>query len=145
MVVVKVDVQGQQRAISYDERSPVAGLCHVMPRASVKGRCALIVRLYHTPDPYRAQRAILVMTTTEEIPLFLQRIHSTRTTSPVVPPRNATAPLPIYLPPPALPTVEEDLIPPENFAVVSSGVYRSGFPLRKNFPFMETLRLKTIL
>jgi tyrosine-protein phosphatase SIW14 len=36
-------------------------------------------------------------------------------------------------------------VPPENFALVCSGVYRSGFPLKKNFKFMETLRLKTVL
>ena len=83
--------------------------------------------------------------TDTEIPLFLQRIHSNRLLSPTPPVRETIPPLPIYLPPPALPAVEADLIPPENFAVVSSGVYRSGFPLRKNFPFMQTLRLKTIL
>ncbi|ORX37769.1 tyrosine phosphatase family-domain-containing protein [Kockovaella imperatae] len=82
------------------------------------------------------------------MPVFLQRIHQTRPVSPVAAPapRGITSPpLPIYLPPPALPNVEEDLIPPENFAIVAPGVYRSGFPMRKNFPFMETLRLKTIL
>ncbi|WWD20255.1 hypothetical protein CI109_104731 [Kwoniella shandongensis] len=56
------------------------------------------------------------------------------------PPPNA-----LYLPPPALTKVEEDLVPPENFALVSSGVYRSGFPKKRNFKFMETLRLKTVL
>lgn len=54
-------------------------------------------------------------------------------------------PNPLYLPPPALPKVEEDLVPPENFALVSSGVYRCGFPKKRNFKFMETLRLKTVL
>ncbi|WWC65783.1 uncharacterized protein I303_108405 [Kwoniella dejecticola CBS 10117] len=54
-------------------------------------------------------------------------------------------PNPLYLPPPALPSVEEDLVPPENFALVSKGVYRSGFPKKRNFGFMQTLRLKTVL
>eukprot|EP00732_Lithocolla_globosa_P004143 Lithocolla_globosa_v1_NODE_3662_length_1610_cov_22.238432.p1 type:complete len:197 gc:universal NODE_3662_length_1610_cov_22.238432:483-1073(+) len=42
-------------------------------------------------------------------------------------------------------TVEEELFPPENFALVSPGVYRSSFPKKKNFPFLKKLRLKTIL
>ncbi len=37
------------------------------------------------------------------------------------------------------------LIPPENFSQVSVGIYRSGFPTKKNFPFLKSLRLKTIL
>ncbi|WVQ96017.1 hypothetical protein IAU59_003117 [Kwoniella sp. CBS 9459] len=57
-----------------------------------------------------------------------------------VPPPNA-----LYLPPPALPNLEEDLVPPENFALVAPGVYRCGFPKKRNFGFMETLRLKTVL
>ncbi|WVR08097.1 hypothetical protein IAU60_005143 [Kwoniella sp. DSM 27419] len=57
-----------------------------------------------------------------------------------VPPVNA-----LYLPPPALPSLEEDLVPPENFSLVSTGVYRSGFPKKRNFGFMQTLRLKTVL
>ncbi|WVN89936.1 uncharacterized protein L203_105166 [Cryptococcus depauperatus CBS 7841] len=56
------------------------------------------------------------------------------------PPPNA-----LYLPPPVQPEVKEDLVPPENFALVSSGVYRSGFPKKRNFKFMEALRLKTVL
>ncbi|WVQ77738.1 hypothetical protein IAR50_007428 [Cryptococcus sp. DSM 104548] len=56
------------------------------------------------------------------------------------PPPNA-----LYLPPPAMPAPEEDLVPPENFSLVSSGVYRCGFPKKRNFKFMETLRLKTVL
>ncbi|WVF68470.1 hypothetical protein IAT40_003237 [Kwoniella sp. CBS 6097] len=56
------------------------------------------------------------------------------------PPPNA-----LYLPPPALPKLEEDLVPPENFALVAPGVYRCGFPKKRNFGFMETLRLKTVL
>jgi len=41
---------------------------------------------------------------------------------------------------------EEALIPPENFALVEScGIYRSGFPGKKNFPFLRTLNLRTVL
>ncbi|KAK4685794.1 hypothetical protein P7C73_g4342, partial [Tremellales sp. Uapishka_1] len=61
-------------------------------------------------------------------------------TTAVPPPPN-----PLYLPPPAVPNVEEDLVPPENFALVSSGVYRCGFPKKRNFKFMEELKLKTVL
>ncbi|KAK7205836.1 tyrosine phosphatase family-domain-containing protein [Myxozyma melibiosi] len=37
------------------------------------------------------------------------------------------------------------LVPPLNFAMVASGIYRSGHPLPINFPFLETLKLKTII
>lgn len=37
------------------------------------------------------------------------------------------------------------LVPPINFALVSPGVYRSGHPNRKNFPFLLGLSLKTII
>ena len=37
------------------------------------------------------------------------------------------------------------LVPPNNFALVFPGVYRSSFPKKKNFPFLKTLKLKTIL
>ncbi|ORY90881.1 protein-tyrosine phosphatase, partial [Leucosporidium creatinivorum] len=40
---------------------------------------------------------------------------------------------------------EEDLLPPENFAMVSSFVYRSSFPKRKNFKFLKQLGLKSVL
>jgi len=41
---------------------------------------------------------------------------------------------------------EEPLfIPPLNFAVVSRGVYRSGYPNKKNHPFLKKLGLKSIL
>ena len=36
-------------------------------------------------------------------------------------------------------------VPPLNFGVVIPGVYRSGYPNRKNFPFLHTLGLKSIL
>ncbi|WVQ66094.1 uncharacterized protein L199_004272 [Kwoniella botswanensis] len=65
--------------------------------------------------------------------------------SPILQQPLSQPPNPLYLPPPALPKVEEDLVPPENFALVSKGVYRSGFPKKRNFGFMETLRLKTVL
>lgn len=37
------------------------------------------------------------------------------------------------------------LVPPLNFAMVASGIYRSGHPLPINFQFLETLKLKTIM
>eukprot|EP00953_Heterococcus_sp_UTEX-ZZ885_P039148 20085-Heterococcus_DN1.PRE.3 len=39
----------------------------------------------------------------------------------------------------------EDLYPPDNFAMVDAGVYRSSFPMKKHFPFLRRLRLKTVL
>ena len=35
--------------------------------------------------------------------------------------------------------------PPNNFALVFPGVYRSSFPKRKNFDFLKRLKLKTVL
>ncbi|XP_059066003.1 probable tyrosine-protein phosphatase DSP4 isoform X1 [Cryptomeria japonica] len=40
---------------------------------------------------------------------------------------------------------EELLIPPFNFSMVDNGVYRSGFPNTINFPFLETLHLRSII
>ncbi|KAI8820841.1 tyrosine phosphatase family-domain-containing protein [Fimicolochytrium jonesii] len=37
------------------------------------------------------------------------------------------------------------IVPPLNFAMVAPGVYRSGYPNRKNFPFLQTLRLRCIM
>lgn len=37
------------------------------------------------------------------------------------------------------------MLPPENFAMVTSFVYRSSFPKRKNFPFLKSLGLKSVL
>ena len=37
------------------------------------------------------------------------------------------------------------LYPPENFAQVFPGVYRSSFPKRRNFDFLSTIGIKTIL
>lgn len=39
----------------------------------------------------------------------------------------------------------ERYIPPSNFAMVDKRVYRSGFPNNKNFPFLETLQLNSII
>ncbi|KUF95785.1 Cysteine protease [Phytophthora nicotianae] len=40
----------------------------------------------------------------------------------------------------------EELIPPENFAMIEKGLYRSGFPKKKNFAFLKkSLQLKSIL
>ncbi|KAJ1503767.1 hypothetical protein HMI54_004796 [Coelomomyces lativittatus] len=41
--------------------------------------------------------------------------------------------------------MESVLVPPLNFAMVCSGVYRSGYPNRKNFTFLKTLQLKTLI
>ena len=40
---------------------------------------------------------------------------------------------------------DEQLIPPENFSMVEGGLYRSGFPKKKNFPFLKALGIKSIL
>eukprot|EP01111_Echinosteliopsis_oligospora_P013313 TRINITY_DN4754_c1_g2_i1.p1 TRINITY_DN4754_c1_g2~~TRINITY_DN4754_c1_g2_i1.p1 ORF type:complete len:195 (+),score=50.28 TRINITY_DN4754_c1_g2_i1:25-609(+) len=37
------------------------------------------------------------------------------------------------------------LIPPLNFAMVAKGIYRSGYPNKKNHPFLKKLGLKSIL
>ena len=36
-------------------------------------------------------------------------------------------------------------VPPLNFSLVEDGIYRSGFPMPINFPFLEQLGLKTIV
>ena len=36
-------------------------------------------------------------------------------------------------------------VPPLNYAMVHKGVYRSGFPSAVNFPYLETLRLRSII
>ena len=84
------------------------------------------------------------------IPSFLAKIRATHLPQSTCPIPNPSHPVhpnpqPLYLPPPTVPSPDEDLIPPENFALVSSGVYRAGFPKKRNFRFMETLRLKTVL
>jgi tyrosine-protein phosphatase SIW14 len=40
---------------------------------------------------------------------------------------------------------EEELVPPENFTLVSKGVFRSAFPKKKNFVFLKRLGLKSVL
>ncbi len=37
------------------------------------------------------------------------------------------------------------IVPPINFAMVSKGIYRSGYPTKKNFSFLKRLGLKTVL
>ena len=37
------------------------------------------------------------------------------------------------------------LIPPDNFSQVAHGLYRSGFPTKKNFPFLRQLRLRSLV
>jgi tyrosine-protein phosphatase SIW14 len=37
------------------------------------------------------------------------------------------------------------LVPPLNFAMVATGVYRSGHPNKQNFSFLRKLGLKTIM
>ena len=39
----------------------------------------------------------------------------------------------------------EDLLAPENFAMVETGVYRSAFPRSKNIPFLRSLRLRAVV
>ena len=81
------------------------------------------------------------------IPPFLESIllahPSIPTPIPTTPNANASSAL--YTLPQAPPPPEDPLIPPENFSIVASGVYRSGFPKKRNFKFMEGLRLKTVL
>ncbi|GAA5857634.1 hypothetical protein JCM8547_004307 [Rhodosporidiobolus lusitaniae] len=43
------------------------------------------------------------------------------------------------------PIDETALIPPDNFAEVSPGLYRSSFPRAKNFAFLRTLGLKSVM
>ena len=40
---------------------------------------------------------------------------------------------------------QELLMPPENFNMVSPGIYRSSFPKKRNFPYLEKLQLRTVL
>ncbi|KAI8955812.1 tyrosine phosphatase family-domain-containing protein [Xylaria longipes] len=41
--------------------------------------------------------------------------------------------------------VPTSLTPPVNFSMVSEGLYRSGYPQAQDFPFMQNLKLKTIV
>jgi hypothetical protein len=44
-----------------------------------------------------------------------------------------------------LPQIDHNIVPPANFALVAEGVYRSSFPKKENFEFLNTLGLKTVL
>ena len=37
------------------------------------------------------------------------------------------------------------IVPPLNFALVADGIYRSGYPNKKNFEFLSRLNLKSVL
>ncbi|KAJ2878599.1 tyrosine-protein phosphatase siw14 [Coemansia aciculifera] len=39
----------------------------------------------------------------------------------------------------------DDMNPPENFAMVCPYIFRSGMPKKRNFPFLQKLKLKSIL
>ena len=39
----------------------------------------------------------------------------------------------------------DELHPPLNFALVMPGVYRSGFPVRRNFTFLARLQLRLVV
>ncbi|GAA5826279.1 hypothetical protein JCM11251_007238 [Rhodosporidiobolus azoricus] len=45
----------------------------------------------------------------------------------------------------SLPLDDSTLRPPENFAMVSPGLYRSSFPRRANFSFLRSLGLKSVM
>jgi tyrosine-protein phosphatase SIW14 len=36
-------------------------------------------------------------------------------------------------------------VPPDNFSMVDTGIYRSGFPKKKNFPFLKKIGIKAII
>ncbi|KAI8813249.1 protein-tyrosine phosphatase [Cladochytrium replicatum] len=44
-----------------------------------------------------------------------------------------------------MPKAPKVVVPPLNFAMVAPGVYRSGHPNRKNFPFLKKLGLKSVM
>lgn len=61
------------------------------------------------------------------IPPFLAKIraaHAARLPTSPVAVEDGAPPNALYLPPPAAPDVQEDLVPPENFGAVTQGVYR---------------------
>ena len=41
--------------------------------------------------------------------------------------------------------MNDEFIPPTNFAVIEKGLYRSAFPVKRNFPFIHHLGIKSIL
>lgn len=64
--------------------------------------------------------------------------HGPRTPLPFTPPQLVSK-IPATLP------FLEPLIPPENFSMVNSRLYRSSLPLKKHFPFLRTLNLRSVL
>ena len=36
-------------------------------------------------------------------------------------------------------------VPPENFSLVEPGIFRSGFPKKKNFAFLKKLKIRSIV
>lgn len=38
-----------------------------------------------------------------------------------------------------------EYVPPLNFSLVENGIYRSGFPMPINYPYLQQLKLKTII
>ena len=40
---------------------------------------------------------------------------------------------------------EPPIVPPINFSLVATGVYRSGHPNKKNFGFLRTLNLRSVM
>nr|CAB3499697.1 unnamed protein product [Digitaria exilis] len=63
------------------------------------------------------------------------------------PPASPYGALPLREGEPAPSAAGEELllVPPLNFAMVDRGVYRSGFPDVSNLPFLESLRLRSVL
>ncbi|KAI5953742.1 hypothetical protein KGF57_003951 [Candida theae] len=41
--------------------------------------------------------------------------------------------------------IQLNLVPPLNFSLVEDGIYRSGFPMEINYPFLQQLNLRTII
>lgn len=104
---------------------------------------------FPTP-PFLASILASHSTTTTSTPVTRTNSSSYRGGNPSFESISAIQPSPnpsaaLYTLPPAPSPPEDPLIPPENFSLVASGVYRSGFPKKKNFRFMETLKLKTVL
>ncbi|XP_042991163.1 tyrosine-protein phosphatase DSP3-like isoform X3 [Carya illinoinensis] len=40
---------------------------------------------------------------------------------------------------------DQVLLPPSNFSMVEDGIFRSGFPQPSNFPFLDSLNLRSII
>ncbi len=64
--------------------------------------------------------------------------NTTNTVSSVITPVESQPPLPDK-------EEEEEYYPTENFSLVANGIYRSAFPKKKNFKFLNKLGLKSIL